>query len=234
MALSPAKRHFIKTSAAMAAEATPHGATVEGLQAYEQQLAQLHQDRLRLSQVQGNERKAELKRQLVPAYAPYIEGVLEAGQGAQDDVLGYLMVWRIDIGDYQGALDIAEYVLRHGLALPDRFERSSGCLVAEEIAEAALKAQKTKDSFDLDVLHRTLALTDDQDMPDEARAKLYLAAGRATLEGLTQDNPGPPGKLQAGADLLKRAIELHSMCGGKQAFDAATRLLNKLAAKPGG
>lgn len=234
MALSPAKRHFIKASAALAAEATPHGETVEGLPAYEQQLAQLHQDRLRLSQIQGNERKAELKRELTPAYAPYVEGVLEAGQGAQDEVLVTLMVWRIDTGDYQGALDIAEYVLVHNLSLPDRFERSSGCLVAEEIAEAALKAQKAKDSFDLEVLHRTIAITDDQDMPDEARAKLYLAAGRATLEGLTLDNPGPAGKVQAGADLLKRAIELHSMCGGKQAYDAAIKLQTKLAAQQGG
>lgn len=231
---NPCRRHFQRISAAQAAEATPHGQTMEGLDAYEQQLAQLQQDRLRLKQIQGNERKAELKAQLLPAYAGYVQGVLESGQGAQDEVLTTVMIWRIDTGDYTGALDIAEYVLQHGLAMPDRFERTTGCLVAEEIAEAALKVQKTKGHFELPLLHRTLELTAEHDMPDEARAKLYLAAGRATLHGLTLESPGQPGQVKAGAELLQRAIELHAMCGGKQAFDAATRLLTKLAAQQGG
>lgn len=231
---NPCRRHFQRISAAQAAEATPHGQTMEGLDAYEQQLAQLQQDRLRLKQIQGNERKAELKAQLLPAYAGYVQGVLESGQGAQDEVLTTVMIWRIDTGDYSGALDVAEYVLQHDLAMPDRFERTTGCLVAEEIAEAALKVQKTKGRFELPLLHRTLELTAEHDMPDEARAKLYLAAGRATLDGLTPESPGQPGQVKAGAELLQRAIELHAMCGGKQAFDAANRLLTKLAAKPGG
>ena len=94
-----------------------------------------------------------------------------------------------------------------------------------------LKAQKAGDeSFDRDVLHRTLEMTVDQDMPDQARAKLYLASGRATLVGIVAESRGQAGQLEAGIDLLKRAIELHDGCGGKKDLEGAERLLKKHSA----
>ncbi|MCI3908859.1 terminase endonuclease subunit [Pseudomonas viridiflava] len=227
MALSLAQAHQRRVRAALdAAKATPLQ-SMAGSTAYEHQLSQLLQDRLRLKQVQSNQGKAELKRQLLPEYTPYVQGILSSGQGAQDEVLTTVMVWRIDAADYAGALDIAHYVLAHKLLMPDRFERTTGCLVAEEIATAALKAQKTGETFDREILTRTLRLTDEHDMPDEARAKLYLATGRAMLDGINAEDTGQPGQLQAGINLLKRAIDLHSSCGGKKDLESAERLLKK-------
>ncbi|WP_226475179.1 terminase endonuclease subunit [Pseudomonas sp. MWU16-30323] len=230
MALSIAQAHQRRARAAMEAAKTAPQQSMTGATAYEHQLNQLLQDRLRLKAIQSNEGKAALKAQLLPEYIPYVEGVLASGNGAQDDVLTTVMVWRIDVEDYSGALDIADYVLKHKLIMPDRFERTTGCLVAEEIATAALKSQKANGSFDLSILHRTVELTDAEDMPDQARAKLYLATGRATLDGITAEEPGQPGQIQAGTDLLKRAIELHDGCGGKKDLDGAERLLKKHAA----
>ncbi|TKJ63959.1 terminase [Pseudomonas sp. CFBP13506] len=230
MALSIAQAHQRRARAAMEAAKTAPLQSMAGATAYEHQLNQLLQDRLRLKAIQSNEGKAALKSQLLPEYIPYVEGVLSAGNGAQDDVMTTVMVWRVDVEDYSGALDIADYVLKHKLIMPDRFERTTGCLVAEEIATAALKAQKVNGSFDLSILHRTVELTDAEDMPDQARAKLYLATGRATLGGITAEEPGQPGQIQAGIDLLKRAIELHDGCGGKKDLDGAERLLKKHAA----
>lgn len=230
MALSIAQAHQRRARAAMEAAKTAPQQSMAGATAYEHQLNQLLQDRLRLKAIQSNEGKAALKLQLLPEYIPYVEGVLQAGNGAQDDVMTTVMIWRVDVEDYNGALDIADYVLKHKLIMPDRFERTTGCLVAEEIATAALKAQKANGAFDLDILHRTVELTDAEDMPDQARAKLYLATGRATLEGISAEEPGQPGQIQAGIDLLKRAIELHDGCGGKKDLDGAERLLKKHAA----
>ncbi|MBS5840570.1 MAG: terminase endonuclease subunit [Pseudomonas sp.] len=228
MALSLAQAHQRRARAAMESAKTTPLQSMAGATAYEHQLNQLLQDRLRLKAIQSNEGKAALKRQLLPQYIPYIEGVLEAGKGAQDEVVTTVMLWRIDVGDFTGALDLAGYVLKHQLVMPDRFERTAGCLVAEEIATAALKAQKAGDnSFDRDVLYRTLEMTEDQDMPDQARAKLYLAAGRATLVDLSTETRGQAGQLEAGIDLLKRAIELHDGCGGKKDLDNAERLLKR-------
>jgi hypothetical protein len=226
---NPCRRHFQRVTAAIEAAATAPTQTMAGATAYEHQLNQLLQDRLRLKQVQSNQGKAELKRQLLPAYEPYVQGVLTAGQGAQDEVMTTVMVWRFDAEDFVGGLDIAEYVLKHKMVMPDRFARTLGCLVAEEVATAAFKAQKINESFELEILHRTAELTDAEDMPDQARAKLFLAMGRATLEGITEELPGRAGQPQAGIDLLKKAIALHDACGGKKDLERAERLLNKLA-----
>jgi len=221
-----------KRAAREAAEASPHG-SMEGATSYELQLAKLHQDRLRLKQIQSAQGKAELKRQLLPEYVDYVAGVLSAGQGAQDEVLTTVMIWRIDAGDFAGALDIAAYVLGKGLVMPDRFARTTGCLVAEEVATAALNAQKAGDTFDLDILKRTAEITAEQDMPDEARAKLYLAIGKAELQGIDDDSAGQPGQLQAAIESLQKAIGLHDRCGGKKDLERAERLLRKHAGTPG-
>lgn len=219
-----------KRAAAEAAQVEP-ALTMEGATAYEMQLAQLQQDRLRLKQLQSGEAKAELKRTLLPDYAPYVDGVLAAGRGAQDEVLTTIMVWRIDAGDYTGALAIARYVLQHNLVMPDRFERTTGTLVAEEIAEAALKAQKAGGSFDLQTLVEADGLTQAHDMPDQARAKLYLAVGRAFLHGMPKEDLTAEhiSKLEAAKANLARAIELHSACGGKKDLEGVERLLKKHA-----
>lgn len=229
MALTLAQRTQLRKRAAQEAARTAPAALMDGLTSYELMLAKLQQDQLRLKQVQSQRDKAKLKAELLPDYVPYVDGVLSGGQGAQDDVLVTVMVWRFDAGDYVGGLDIAEYVLRHNLQTPNRFNRTTGCLVAEEVAEAALTAQKASSVFPHDILTRTAVLTAEQDMPDEARAKLTLALGRSTLAGLDENNPGQPGQIQAGIDLLKSAIQQHNSCGGKKDLERAERLLKKHA-----
>lgn len=225
---SPCRRHFERVTAAASAAAVDPGQTMEGATAYELQLAQLAQDRARLKQIQSAQNKADLKRQLLPAYQPYVDGVLAAGRGAQDEVLTTIMVWRIDAGDYAGALEIAAYVLQHNLIMPDRFARTTGCLIAEEVAEAALKALKAGETFDVEIISRAGSLTKDQDMPDEARAKLHLAYGRAVMVGLDEQDPDA-GDLMRAAINLRRAIDLHSNCGAKKDLERAERLLKKHA-----
>lgn len=226
--MSHCRQHFQRITAAEAAASASPQQGMTGANAYELQLAQLAQDRLRLKQIQSGEGKARLKQQLLPAYVPYVEGVLAAGRGAQDEVLTTVMVWRIDAGDYAGALDIAAYVLEHNLVMPDRFARTTGCLIAEEIAEAALKAQRAGELFDAQILARAGELTREQDMPDEARAKLHLAYARAVLEPVDEASPDLD-RLQAGIANLRRAIELHGSCGAKKDLERAERLLKKYA-----
>ncbi|MPT01173.1 MAG: hypothetical protein E2581_22145 [Pseudomonas sp.] len=93
---NPCRRHFQRVTAALAAAATAPEQTMEGATQYELQLAQLHQDRQRLSAIQSREGKGKLKAELLPAYEPYVAGVLEAGQGAQDEVLTTVMIWRFE------------------------------------------------------------------------------------------------------------------------------------------
>jgi len=225
---NPCRRHFQRVTAAKAAAAAGPEQSMAGATAYEQQLLQLNQDRLRLKQVKSEQGKAELKRLLIPAYVPYIEGVLSAGNGAQDDVLTTIMVWSIDAGEFEDALTIGAYVLKHNLKMPDRFARTTGCLLAEEVANAALKAQKAGGEFSLFVLEQALRITVEHDMPDEARAKLHLATGKAML-GMVDEQQLDGELLEQAKAHLARAIDLHSNCGGKKDLERVGRLLKKHA-----
>ena len=233
---NPCRHHFQRVTAAIAAAAVAGPAmTMEGASIYELHLAKLQQDYLRLKQVQSIEGKAELKRQLLPEYVPYVAGVLAEGKGAQDQVLTTLMVWRMDAGDFSGALDIAQYVINHSLLMADRFERTTGTIVAEEISEMALKTQKAGGSFDLDLLLRTEQIAGQEDMPDQAKAKLHLALGKACAEKVSDDETPETkviavGYLESAKNYLARAIELHTNCGGKKDLERVERLLKKYAA----
>jgi len=78
---------------------------------------------------------------MIDTYRPWIEGALAAEKPAQDEIVGTMLVWAIDIGEWPLALDIARHVLAHGLALPERYRRTPGTLIAEEVAEAKRLAE---------------------------------------------------------------------------------------------
>lgn len=217
MTLSPAQAHLMRVEAARATATAAPGAVVDEStsRAHRLMRAKLDTDRRRLKQVQSVERKIAIKREIIADYDAYVSGVLASGQGVQDDVLGYVLTWRIDVGDYAGALDVARYVLDHNLSLPDRFERTPATLVAEEPAVQALKAYDAGKSFDVAVLETILALTASRDMPDQVRAKLHFAIGRHRAESSPAE----------ALDHLRRAVELHEKVGAKKDIEQLERRL---------
>lgn len=174
---TPAQRHFNRTTAALAAAAANPGESMEGSTAYELMLAKLYDDKRRLKEIQSIQRKIEVKREVLPDYDSWVEGVIEGGKGSQDEVLVTIMVWHIDTGNYEPALRIAKYVIQHDLALPDQYERTAATVLVDEVADAALREQKDGQSFSISVLQDVQSLTDDHDMPDQARSKLHKALG---------------------------------------------------------
>lgn len=222
--LTPAQRHLQRITAATlqrtAAEAAPDHRHAN---AYELQLMQLAEHRRQLKAIQSIERKVELKHKLLPLYDAWIDGSLAADHGAQDEVLTTLLVWHIDCASYPRALQIAEYALRHGLVLPDRYERSLACVLAEEIADAQLKAADAGQPIDLTTVHRAIELTNAHDMPDEVRAKLLKARGIARLgkgEGYAI--------FTAALTDLRRAHVLHDKSGVKKLIEITERKLKKI------
>ena len=147
---------------------------------------QLTEDKRRLKALESIEAKIALKATLLPTYADWCAAVVAAGAGAagqavQDDVVATIFMWRIDAGDYAGALELADHLLRHKLALPLPNLRSVATFLAEEVAEAAIKAAQAGKPFPADVLGDVHVLTDDRDMVDQVRAKLFKADGLVAL-----------------------------------------------------
>ncbi|RUR46193.1 phage terminase small subunit [Vreelandella populi] len=220
--VSSIRKHFERVTAAKAA-ADAGEAPMQG-EAYELMQAALFEDYRRLKATQSMERKAEIKREILPNYAEYVAGVLEAGQGAQDDVLMRIMLWRIDAGDIGGAVVIARYAIKHGLTPPDQFERGTAAILAEEVAEQVLKHLDDEDADSLVLLAHLLEverLTSSADMHDQIRAKLHKALGYA-LRAAHQ-----PQEAHAS---LTRALELNERIGVKKDLERLERELKQNAA----
>lgn len=230
-----ARKHYQQHQAKSAAESAAEFGTMQNTNAYEQQLMQLNSDKNRLKNIQSKQNKVELKRQLLPNYKPYLHGILEVKPGVQDAVVTEMLVWSIDVGEYDFALDLAEYVLEHGLKLPDRFERSEACFITEDIADEFLKVLKTDVSIDITVLERLESLITDEsldkskrDMPDEVKAKLYLALGKAEMRLITGEQLVDLVHATRARDFLEQACKLDDKCGGRTDLNKMTKLVTKL------
>lgn len=216
---SPAKRHFERVTAASTAASAGPTQSLKGASRYELMLAKLAADRRRLKSFQSVARKVDVKREVLPEYAAYIDGALEGGRGAQDDVLTTIMIWRIDAGDYAGALHIARYAIRHNMTLPEQYERKLPAAVAEEFAEAALAALRNGEGFDARQLAEVAELTEKTDMHDPIRAKLHKAIGLASIPADVTAGSAATGVDRARTEFalnnLRRALTLDVRSGVK-------------------
>ncbi|PJG82114.1 terminase [Caviibacterium pharyngocola] len=199
--MRPTKRHFLEVSAAEAHAAETEA--LDGFNEYEKMLYLLGRHKKDLKNIQSMEQKAEFKKKILPDYLPWIESALSQGNGKQDNVLMTWLIWAIDSEQYHLALEIAEYAIHQGLVLPENFDRTLCSAVAEEFADKAKIAQKLNRPFEVAYLEKVAQLTDEQDMPDESRARLYRELG---LLKMTSDP-------EQGLAYLERALELNLNIG---------------------
>lgn len=223
--LSLAQRHQLRARAEMEAAAIPAADSMAGATTYEMQLMQLKQDQHRLKQMQSIDARNTLKPTLLPAYDSYIDGVLAGGQGAADEVLTTVMLWHFDVASFPRGLEIAAYALLHNMSMPDRFARTTATLVADEISNAALAAYKQDLPFQYATLLAAFKLTEDKDMPDEARAKLNFAMALAC----NPNENSPLKDLEQSAVQMREAIRLHERVGAKKDLERVDRWIKKHA-----
>lgn len=252
MALSPAQIHLARHRAsaialaagALAASsvviAPPHPEDGEDAQTYKLLMTKLQEDIWRLKDIASTEKKVEAKRDMIEAYQAHVDAVLcageETGKAVQDDIVVTMMIWSLDIGDWDRALDIAEHVFRFGLQLPQRFKRDAPTFVTEQIAETALNAARLDQDFSRDVLSRTLTLSQPYDILDVVRAKLRKAMGQQFQRLAAGDGEtGPAGMkkhaLSAALDMYEAAFRLDPKIGGVKEIEAIKRQLKKLPAE---
>ncbi len=221
--LTPAQRHYDKV---MAERRGTKDDVVQG-SAYEQQLYRLRIDQRRLSQFQSHITRADMKREMLPAYDGWIDGALSANTGQSDEIVTTCMVWSVDAGLYRDALRLAEYVIGHNLPMADKYQRTAACFVVDQLSEAALLnfkiASTNNPAIEIDILLRLQELTADKDMPDEARAKLLKAIGYTLRQSTNQAD-------QASALIwLQRALAANTDVGVKKDIEVLERNLKKTA-----
>ncbi|MBJ7581624.1 terminase [Aeromonas veronii] len=214
---SPALRSKQRKLAALQGAANPQFDQVAA-NAYELQLMQLAEHRRTLKGIQSIERKIDAKRTMLATYKPWIDGLLAADRGGQDDVLVTIMLWHLDTGDLEGAFNMADYVIRHGLNTPDQYDRTAPTLIAEEVADTAIKLQEAGTGPSYGLLSAYLELLKESDMFDQVHAKLHKAVGRAALA---------EGFKEPAAEHYRRALELHDKVGIKKELEVLERDIKK-------
>ncbi|XEJ85790.1 phage terminase small subunit [Escherichia coli] len=227
--LTPAQRHFQKVMAERRGQADEESDIQRT--AHEQILHRLRMDLSRLSGVQSEETKAEMKKSMLPEYEGWIEGTLDGDSGRQDEVITRLMVWAIDCRDYALALRLGRYVVRHGLTLPDNFNRTAATFLTEEMSKPLLTLAAADADADLSsgiaVLDEVAGIVADSDMPDVVRAKLCKARGLAR-RGATDITA----KAEALA-LFREALTRNPNAGVKKEIATLAREVKKLSADSG-
>ncbi|WP_286707773.1 phage terminase small subunit [Psychrobacter sp. UBA2514] len=176
--MTPAQRH---RQAALAQKEVVN-ITVGPNSAYRLLQLKLREDKQLLKSKQSIQAKIELKRELVGHYDEWINASLASGKGDQDNLLTTLMLWHIDIGSFERALDIADYAMTHKLKMPDAHQRTLATVVAEEIADTAKKLAASGEITDEQIAQvlRASTITAEEDMPDQVRAKLARQVGELT------------------------------------------------------
>lgn len=173
--MSLMRKHKQRTIAEEEAkEASANGVSMNGANEYELMLAKLGGDKNQLKKINSQITRNEKKAELLPDYDAYVDGVLISDSGVQDDCLAIIMLWHIDCSNFERALEIAEYCIKHDVQMPVDFKRNLVTTVTEQVAEEAIKSE---DSSLTEHLTKLAELTVEKDMLDEVRAKLYKALG---------------------------------------------------------
>ncbi|MEC7119616.1 MAG: phage terminase small subunit [Pseudomonadota bacterium] len=186
-------------------------------------LLKLAEDKRALKAIESIDRKIALKHELLPHYVEWVSAVLQNGTGGADQVLMTVMLWRIDVGDFAGALAIGRYALAHDLNMPDVYKRKTPTVLAEEIADTAKSMLTNQQDLDqaatLQLLLQTYDLTRDCDMANEVRAKLHRVIG------FYAEPLDPPLALLH----FKEAYRLHEKCGVKSNINRLEKLVNPVS-----
>lgn len=240
--MSPARQHRDRHAVQAAVAAPPIVSPAAGGQpararsTAEAQIAlRLTHDLRRLKEIKSVALKIAAKRAMLPEYRAWVQGLLAADarvpDGIAGEVLPTVMVWLIDTAAWDEALDIAAVVLRHDVAMPARYNRDAAAVIAEEIADAAIRAQGLGERFRLDVLERAEDLTAGADMHDEVRAKLEKAIG-TELAAAADETGTDPDLRQRALAALRRAHALNDRIGVKTSISRIERALALAAAPP--
>lgn len=205
---------------------------------------QLQADRARLKAFKATERKVEAKREMLPFYRPWADGVLSAGdkaqRGALDAVFTTIMAWTIDTGDYLAALPMLEHAVTHGLDMPSGFNRDPITFAIDQVCDDALAIFDTGDAAAINAfpaavlpMLEDLVVDHDADLHDDVEAKLKKTMARAILAGTDLENEEDLRKRREQALKLNlRALELCAKVGVKKDIEKLQRELKRTAPPP--
>lgn len=218
--MSYARRHFEKTTAEIAA-AEAGGADLGSLSAYQRLLKNLHDDKVLLKSVSSIADKVHIKKQALPAYQEWIDGITAAGTVQADDrVAATVIVWMIDCGLLDEAMPLADVLIHSGLESADEYSRSMPEIIIEQMADqiesgSEISAESLKTLIEWATAKKEDGLHE-INLADVIRAKLLKAAGEKAEAA--DDN-------ETALNLYRQAVGYNDKAGVKKRIEALEKQL---------
>ena len=218
--MSYARRHFEKTTAEIAA-AEAGGADLGSLSAYQRLLKNLHDDKVLLKSVSSIADKVHIKKQALPAYQEWIDGITAAGTVQADDrIAATVIVWMIDCGLLDEAMPLADVLIHSGLESADEYSRSMPEIIVEQMAEqiesgSEISAESLKTLIEWATAKKEDGLHE-INLADVIRAKLLKAAGEKAEAA--DDN-------ETALTLYRQAVGYNDKAGVKKRIEALEKQL---------
>lgn len=218
--MSYARRHFEKTTAEIAA-AEAGGADLGSLSAYQRLLKNLHDDKVLLKSVSSIADKVHIKKQALPAYQEWIDGITAAGTVQADDrIAATVIVWMIDCGLLDEAMPLADVLIHSGLESADEYSRSMPEIIVEQMADqiesgSEISAESLKTLIEWATAKKEDGLHE-INLADVIRAKLLKAAGEKAEAA--DDN-------ETALTLYRQAVGYNDKAGVKKRIEALEKQL---------
>lgn len=240
LAAKAAQKASAATSAKVPVDASAQPRKTAEQAQYDALLVVLHNDLREIGEIQSISARNPVKQAKAAQYTSWVDGILEAGKAGhspeKDEIVGTMLVWALDIGDYARAQDIAQHMVTYNMPLPDRFDRSTACYFVETLAELSLKSSDDAPAISHDILVAAHLLTEKADMPDEAKAKVQKALGRSYQAAADAHDPkadnavagGKQALLTAAKDHYQSALSLNSKAGVKRNITEVTKQLEEM------
>ncbi|QZD69456.1 phage terminase small subunit [Pseudomonas sp. 3-2] len=169
--------------------------------------ASLDEDLKRLSDLKNLASKQTLKRtELLPKYQDFIQRYMDSGLVMQNPVLVQVMVWLFDTEQFEDGLELADFAIKQGQEMPERFKRNVQTFVADAVIEWAFReynAQRSPEPYLSDLLPR---VDGEWDLPEQIPSKYHKLIGMRAMEAE---------QWETALKHLERSTELHAKAGNE-------------------
>lgn len=173
----------------------------------------------RIGAINSRELRQQLKRdELLPKYLDYVQRYRDSGLSFPNPVVMQVLVWLFDTVQFEAGLDLANFVMGQGQAMPERFKRDVPTFVADAViewAEAEQKAGRSPEPYLSDLLPR---VDGEWQLTEQIPAKYHKLIGIRAMAAK---------EWAKAITHFERATELHAAVGVGTRLEGARKALAK-------
>jgi hypothetical protein len=173
----------------------------------------------RIGAINSRELRQQLKRdELLPKYLDYVQRYRDSGLSFPNSVVMQVLVWLFDTVQFEAGLDLADFALEQGQAMPERFKRDVPTFVADAViewAEAEQKAGRSPEPYLSDLLPR---VDGEWQLTEQIPAKYHKLIGIRAMAAK---------EWAKAITHFERATELHAAVGVGTRLEGARKALAK-------